>query len=73
MVALELIQDRTTNKPDAAMTAGLIKAAEKNGLVLLSCGIFAHTIRILVPLTASDNIIHEGLDILEKSLRQISH
>ncbi len=72
MVAFELI-DRTTNEPDAAMTGALIKVAEKNGLVLLSCGIFGNTIRILVPLTASDDIIHEGLDIMEKSLREISH
>ena len=72
MVAFELVQDRATNKPDATTAAALIKTAEKNGLVLLSCGIFANTIRLLVPLTASDEIINEGMDILEKSLREIT-
>ncbi len=72
MVAFELIQNRETNEPDAAMTAALIEAAEKNGLILLSCGVFANTIRILVPLTATDSIINEGLDILETSLREIA-
>lgn len=72
MVAFELIERQTTNKPDAKATARLIKAAEKNGLVLLSCGVFANTIRILVPLTASDSIINEGLDILHKSMQEIA-
>lgn len=70
MVAFELIEKQTTNKPDAKATGRVIKAAEKNGLVLLSCGIFANTIRILVPLTATDSIINEGLDILQKSLQE---
>jgi 4-aminobutyrate aminotransferase/(S)-3-amino-2-methylpropionate transaminase len=37
--------------------------------VLLSCGIYGETIRILVPLTASDALIGEGLDILETALQ----
>ena len=44
------------------------KRAFENGLVLLSCGTNANTIRILVPLTASDAIVDEGLGLLEKSL-----
>jgi len=71
MVAFELVQERGGNKPDAATTAALVKAAEKNGLVLLSCGVFANTIRILVPLTASDELINEGMDIIEKSLQEV--
>jgi 4-aminobutyrate aminotransferase / (S)-3-amino-2-methylpropionate transaminase / 5-aminovalerate transaminase len=39
--------------------------------VLLSCGLYANVIRLLVPLTASDAIISEGLDIIEKSLREV--
>jgi 4-aminobutyrate aminotransferase-like enzyme len=34
----------------------------------VSCGTNANTIRVLVPLTASDAIIDEGLGLLEKSL-----
>jgi 4-aminobutyrate aminotransferase / (S)-3-amino-2-methylpropionate transaminase / 5-aminovalerate transaminase len=37
----------------------------------LSCGVYANTIRILVPLTASDAIVDEGLDIIERSLAEI--
>jgi 4-aminobutyrate aminotransferase/(S)-3-amino-2-methylpropionate transaminase len=41
-------------------------------MILLSCGVYANTIRILVPLTASDAIVDEGLDIIERSLKQVA-
>ncbi|MFT3976746.1 MAG: hypothetical protein QM688_06500 [Sphingomonas bacterium] len=41
------------------------------GLVLLSCGIHGETIRLLMPLTASDAIIDEGMDILEQALTSL--
>jgi 4-aminobutyrate aminotransferase / (S)-3-amino-2-methylpropionate transaminase / 5-aminovalerate transaminase len=39
-------------------------------LVLLTCGVYANTVRILVPLTASDAIVKEGLDIMERALKR---
>jgi 4-aminobutyrate aminotransferase/(S)-3-amino-2-methylpropionate transaminase len=40
--------------------------------VLLSCGYYGNTIRILAPLTITDEILDEGLDIIEKSLVEIN-
>lgn len=70
MIAFELVKDRATNEPDAALTAKLTAKAQENGLILLSCGLYGNVIRILVPLTASDKVVDEGLDIIEKSLDQ---
>ena len=42
--------------------------ATDEGLILLSCGTNFNTVRILVPLTADDAIIDEGLDKLELAL-----
>ena len=39
----------------------------QRGLVLLSCGVYGNVIRILVPLTASDAVLDEGLAILSAS------
>ena len=36
--------------------------------MLLSCGVYANTIRILMPLTISDDILAEGMGKLEKAL-----
>ena len=70
MVALELVKDRATNTPDPDLTRKLAQTAAANGLILLSCGVYANVIRIMVPLTASDAILDEGLDKLEASLDQ---
>lgn len=68
MVAFELVQHRGGHTADTERTKKLVAEAEKLGLVLLSCGIFANTIRILVPLTVADETIDEGLDILTQAL-----
>ncbi len=72
MVAFELVKDQDSNTPDPDAAKRLVGQAEQNGLVLLSCGVFGNTIRVLVPLTASDELIDEGLDVIEQSLSQIS-
>ena len=54
MVAFDIVKERGSDAPDAEATSRVTKRAFENGLVLLSCGTNANTIRILVPLTASD-------------------
>ncbi|MEJ6781213.1 4-aminobutyrate--2-oxoglutarate transaminase [Aminobacter sp. Piv2-1] len=68
MVAFDIVQDRAGEVPDAEATRRVTRAAYENGLVLLSCGVNANTIRILVPLTAPEAIVDEGLDLLERAL-----
>jgi 4-aminobutyrate aminotransferase/(S)-3-amino-2-methylpropionate transaminase len=68
MVAFDIFKQRGSDEPDAEMTRRVTRLAQENGLILLSCGTTASTIRILVPLTASDAILDEGLAVLEKCL-----
>ncbi len=70
MVAVELVENRATNRPAAALTRRWAQICAKNGLILLTCGIYGNVARILVPLTASDAVIDEGLAILERSLEE---
>ena len=72
MVAFELVRERGTHIPDPEMTRSLTAKALDNGLVLLVCGVFANSVRILVPLTASNAIVEEGLDIIERSLIELA-
>ncbi|MEO8225269.1 MAG: hypothetical protein ABI661_10740, partial [Gammaproteobacteria bacterium] len=69
--AMELVKDGKASQPDADLTRDLVQAAARNGLVLLSCGKYKNVVRFLVALTASDAIITEGLDILDKSLGEL--
>ena len=68
MVAIELMRDGDPHQPDADLTRRVVAEAARRGLVLLSCGVYANVIRILVPLTASDALLDEGLAILGESL-----
>ena len=71
MVAMELVTDRETKEPAADLTKALVAKAAEKGLILLSCGTYANVVRILVPLTASDALVDEGLDIIERSLEEL--
>jgi 4-aminobutyrate aminotransferase/(S)-3-amino-2-methylpropionate transaminase len=68
MVALELVKNGDPHKPDPELTKALVQRAAKEGLIILACGTRGNVIRFLVPLTASDAIIQEGLDLFERSL-----
>lgn len=68
MVAIELCKNGDVDKPDADLTKRIVQQATQRGLVLLSCGTYGNVIRILVPLTAADAVVNEGLDILEAAL-----
>lgn len=72
MVAFELVTEPGGNIPDADATKALCTAALDRGLILLSCGVYGNTVRILVPLTARGTIVDEGLDIIEAALMDIN-
>lgn len=68
MLAVEFVTDFETAVPDAALTKAVVAHALKRGLILLACGMHGNALRIMVPLTASDDIIDEGLAIFEDAL-----
>ncbi|RVT82195.1 4-aminobutyrate--2-oxoglutarate transaminase [Rhodobacteraceae bacterium CCMM004] len=68
MLAVEFVTDFDTGTPDAALTKRVIAHALKRGLILLACGMHGNALRIMVPLTASDAVIEEGLAIFEAAL-----
>jgi 4-aminobutyrate aminotransferase / (S)-3-amino-2-methylpropionate transaminase / 5-aminovalerate transaminase len=67
MVAIELFEEGDTARPDAALTRQVVAEAARRGLILLSCGSYGNVIRVLVPLTASDLLVDEGLTLLADS------
>jgi 4-aminobutyrate aminotransferase len=70
MCAIELVKDVASGEPAQQLTQTLMKVANDNGLILLSCGTYGNVIRFLVPLTASDQIVRDGMDIFERSLTE---
>ncbi|PJE38173.1 4-aminobutyrate--2-oxoglutarate transaminase [Pseudooceanicola lipolyticus] len=68
MLAVEFVTDFDTATPDAALTKSVVAHALKRGLILLPCGMHGNALRIMVPLTASDAILDEGMGIFEAAL-----
>ena len=64
MVAIELFKNGDINQPDADLAKRIAAEAATRGLILLTCGTYGNVIRILVPLTASDALLEEGLAII---------
>jgi 4-aminobutyrate aminotransferase/(S)-3-amino-2-methylpropionate transaminase len=58
---------------DGATAAAAVAAARARGLLLLTCGLDGNVIRLLPPLTLSDEDAALGLDILEAALREAPH
>ena len=72
MVAIELFEGGDVHRPDAGLTKKVVAEAARRGLILLSCGTYGNVIRILVPLTASDELLQEGLTILAESFEAVA-
>ncbi|MGH6874502.1 MAG: 4-aminobutyrate--2-oxoglutarate transaminase [Aestuariivirgaceae bacterium] len=68
MIAFELVTEHGGSKPDAAGAKALAAKCLERGLLILTCGVFNDTIRLLCPLSAPEKIVEEGLDILEAAL-----
>jgi 4-aminobutyrate aminotransferase/(S)-3-amino-2-methylpropionate transaminase len=68
MAAFELVTERGGNKPDAAAAKALAAKCLERGLLILTCGVWNDTVRLLCPLSAPEAIVEEGLDILEAAL-----
>jgi 4-aminobutyrate aminotransferase / (S)-3-amino-2-methylpropionate transaminase / 5-aminovalerate transaminase len=71
MVALELVKNGRADAPDAELTRALVQAAGRQGLIILSCGVYANVIRFLAPLTIPDALLKEGFRLFEAALDEV--
>jgi 4-aminobutyrate aminotransferase / (S)-3-amino-2-methylpropionate transaminase / 5-aminovalerate transaminase len=62
MLALEL------REQNGEASRAVTTAAREKGLILLSCGLYGNVIRLLPPLSATDEELEKGLAILEEAL-----
>ncbi|MYZ35888.1 MULTISPECIES: 4-aminobutyrate--2-oxoglutarate transaminase, partial [unclassified Streptomyces] len=71
MIAIELVKDRATKEPDPQATAALAKACHQAGLVVLTCGTYGNVLRFLPPLVIGEDLLNEGLDIVEQAFSAV--
>ena len=68
MIGAELITDRTSRKPAAALCQKVLTRAFHNGLLLLSCGM--STLRFIPPLMVNRAQVDEALSLLQVALSE---
>ncbi|MFP5108187.1 4-aminobutyrate--2-oxoglutarate transaminase [Neobacillus sp. C211] len=71
MCAMEIVKDGQSKTPDKETVGKIVKAAAERGLMLLSAGLYGNVIRILMPLTITDDQLEEGLQILEEAFEAV--
>ncbi|MEV0590835.1 4-aminobutyrate--2-oxoglutarate transaminase [Nonomuraea cavernae] len=67
MIAIELVKPGTT-EPDAAAVAEVARRCHAEGLLVLTAGTYGNVLRFLPPLVIPENLLEEGLGILEKAI-----
>jgi 4-aminobutyrate aminotransferase len=70
MLAIELVEDQKTKQPATDLVNRVTALCTEKGLIVLSCGLYGNVIRFLFPLTISDELLEEGLAIVEASLAE---
>lgn len=71
MLAIELIKSGTM-EPNSELTGALAKACHAQGVVVLTAGTYGNVFRFLPPLTIGDDLLNEGLDVLEEQLAKLT-
>src|SRR3954471_4001745 len=71
MLAIELVHDRESKDPAPELVAAVSEEAFRNGLLLMSAGIYSNVVRVLVPLTIADGELDEALDVWERALEHV--
>jgi len=70
MIAVELVRPGTI-EPDAAAAAKIAGACHAAGLLVLTCGTFGNVLRFLPPLVIGQDLLDEGLSVLEDAFAQL--
>ncbi|MDP9406518.1 MAG: 4-aminobutyrate--2-oxoglutarate transaminase [Actinomycetota bacterium] len=64
MIAIELVRPGT-DEPDTALTAAVARACHAEGVVVLTAGTYGNVLRFLPPLVIGQDLLGEGLDVLD--------
>lgn len=72
MCAIELVRDPLTKEPADTETNAIAKYCYEHGLITITAGTFNNVLRILVPLTVTNDEFDEGLDVIEAAIASVA-
>jgi 4-aminobutyrate aminotransferase/(S)-3-amino-2-methylpropionate transaminase len=71
MMAVEIVEPGSTT-PDPATTQAVARTCHQAGVVVLTCGTFGNVLRFLPPLVISEDLLTEGLDLIDDAFAQVA-
>ncbi|MFC4602114.1 4-aminobutyrate--2-oxoglutarate transaminase [Rhodococcus kronopolitis] len=71
MLAVELVRPGG-REPDPELTAAVAARALEQGVIVLTCGTYGNVIRLAPPLVIGDDLLVEGLEVLEGAIRTLT-
>ncbi len=69
MIAVEIVKSGT-DEPDPLLTSAIAAAAHLAGVIVLTCGTYGNVLRFLPPLSISDELLNEGLDVVAAAFKE---
>ena len=70
MIAIELVKPGTL-EPDSAAAARIAGTCHSAGMLVLTCGTYGNVLRFLPPLVIGEELLSEGLGILESAFASL--
>ena len=71
MLAVEIVKPGT-NEPDPTATGAIAKACHEQGVLVLTAGTYGNVLRFLPPMVIGDDLLLEGLGVLEDAFLAVS-
>lgn len=71
MQAIEFVTPGT-REPAPQAAAAVVAHCHRNGVLAISCGTYGNVIRLLPPLTISDELLAEGLGVIGDAIRSLA-
>ena len=71
MLALELVKNRETREPAPELTKALVNRCQADGLIILDCGTLGNNVRLLMPLSITQEQLAKGLGILRGGFKSV--
>lgn len=72
MLAMEFVKDRKTKEPAKEEAAKVFQECYKNGVIVMSAGIYSNVVRTLMPLAVTEEQLEQGLNVLENAVASVS-
>ena len=71
MLAVELVEDLDLRTPAPQLAAAINRACHERGVVTLTAGTFGNVFRFLPPLTITDALLTEAMDVLDEAVDRV--